>query len=246
MSADGALYAGWKGVLLRALPARARETALVPLLFGSLSLAFGWLGYVLTNASGGRLAWDGKPMRSSARTKNLFLACSSRSALLPPAERRAAAVSSALVALVAMTLSAACVRWGARAVLLWYGAPWLVVHSWLILYTFLHHIHPDVPHYGAAEFERSVAQLATVDRPYPALVGWLHHHIGTYHVVHHLDAAIPHYYLKKATAVARRTLGAMYRYDPTSIGAAAAQAWAQCVYVKGDSGRQMWCGSLSE
>eukprot|EP00964_Phaeocystis_antarctica_P095512 scaffold61941_cov57-Phaeocystis_antarctica.AAC.1 len=39
----------------------------------------------------------------------------------------------------------------------------------------------------------------TIDRPYPPLIDWLHHRIGTTHVAHHIDCTIPHYRAQEVT-----------------------------------------------
>ena len=37
---------------------------------------------------------------------------------------------------------------GFETVMKFYIAPYLVTNGWLVLYTWLHHTHPDVPHMG--------------------------------------------------------------------------------------------------
>ena len=75
----------------------------------------------------------------------------------------------------------------------WLG-PYLVVNCWLVGYTWLQHTHPAVPHFGDASFTWLRGALSTVDRPYPWIYDALHHHIGTTHVLHHLNFKIPHYH----------------------------------------------------
>lgn len=41
--------------------------------------------------------------------------------------------------------------------------------------------------------------LTTIDRPYGPVFDFLHHHIGSTHVAHHLNHTIPHYHAKEAT-----------------------------------------------
>lgn len=50
-----------------------------------------------------------------------------------------------------------------------YGAPLLVVNSFLVLITFLQHTHPALPHYADKEWDWLRGALATVDRDYGIL-----------------------------------------------------------------------------
>ena len=89
-------------------------------------------------------------------------------------------------------------------VLALYGGPYLVVNSWLIIYTWLQHTDVDVPHLSADAHTYMRGAFLSIDRPYPPLIDWLHHRIGTTHVAHHIDCTIPHYHAREATdAVAK-------------------------------------------
>ena len=57
----------------------------------------------------------------------------------------------------------------------------------------------------------------TIDRPYPPLIDWLHHRIGTTHVAHHIDCTIPHYHAREATDAIAAAFPKAYLYDPTPI-----------------------------
>ena len=56
--------------------------------------------------------------------------------------------------------------------------------------------------------------MDTVDRPYPPLIDWLHHRIGTTHVAHHIDCTIPHYHAREATDAIAAAFPKAYLYDP--------------------------------
>ena len=94
---------------------------------------------------------------------------------------------------------------GAGAVMALYGGPLLVINMWLITYTWLQHTDVDVPHLSAEAFSYMRGAFLTIDRPYPPLIDWLHHRIGTTHVAHHIDCTIPHYHAQEATGADRKS-----------------------------------------
>ena len=57
----------------------------------------------------------------------------------------------------------------------------------------------------------------TIDRPYGKIFDFLHHRIGSTHVVHHIDCTIPHYRAKAATEAIKETFPDHYLYDPTPL-----------------------------
>ena len=97
-----------------------------------------------------------------------------------------------------------------------------------------------VPHFGTDEFSWLRGALATVDRPYPWPIDHLHHHIGSTHVLHHLNPRIPHYRAQAATAALVPVLGPHYRHDTRPIARAAAQTVAACLFVRGERGVQLY------
>jgi fatty acid desaturase len=121
-----------------------------------------------------------------------------------------------------------------------YFGPYLVVNAWLVLYTWLHHTHPDVPHYGPEDFTFLKGALSTVDRPYPWLIDQMHHHIGTTHVLHHVNSSIPHYRAEEYTREIKKVLGPAYLFDNTPIWKAAFITARKCVYVEGLTGTQYY------
>merc|ERR1711906_64375 len=85
-------------------------------------------------------------------------------------------------------------EYGALAVLQWYVGPYLVVNAWLVLYTWLQHTNPDVPHYKDEEWNYMRGAFLTIDRPYGPVIDFLHHRIGSTHVAHHIECSIPFYH----------------------------------------------------
>ena len=61
-------------------------------------------------------------------------------------------------------------------------------------------VQVDVPHFHGKNWNYIKGAFMTIDRPYGKLFDFLHHRIGSTHVVHHIDCTIPHY---RALEVAR-------------------------------------------
>uniref|UniRef100_A0A0G4GAH8 Fatty acid desaturase domain-containing protein n=1 Tax=Chromera velia CCMP2878 TaxID=1169474 RepID=A0A0G4GAH8_9ALVE len=200
-------------------------------------LLFGWPMYLLVNATGGRVDWKGNRLSKGAQ-KSHFVG--NNNAIYPPDFRWKVDVSAAGVLLVVAGLAI----WGAKCgwtePLKWYIGPYLVVNFWLVLYTWLQHTHPDIPHYGEDSFTWLRGALSTVDRPYPWIVDQLHHHIGTTHVLHHVDFKVPCYHAQEATRALRAFLEprGMYRYTDKSIFEGMVEAATHCHYVEDITGVQ--------
>jgi len=80
----------------------------------------------------------------------------------------------------------------------YYGIPWMIFASWIVITTFLHHTDTDLTWYSNDRWTFVKGALSSVDRHY-GLVHDMVHNIGT-HQVHHLFTKIPHYNLEKATS----------------------------------------------
>lgn len=117
-----------------------------------------------------------------------------------------------------------------------YGGPYLVVNMWLVLYTWLQHTDVDIPHIGGDDFSFMKGAFLTVDRPYEKILGgsvdFLHHHIGSTHVAHHIDCTIPHYHAKAATKAIRENYPDIYLHDPTPIAQATWRVGTHCSVVQ--------------
>jgi len=75
-----------------------------------------------------------------------------------------------------------------------------------VVYTWLHHTDSDVPHLSNTEFSFMRGAFLSIDRPYGRVLNFLHHNIGSSHVVHHVCPKIPHYHAKKATVLTKKPL----------------------------------------
>lgn len=123
-------------------------------------------------------------------------------------------------------------KFGLAPVLFAYAGPYLTMNAWLVTYTWLQHTDPAVPHYDSADWSFIKGCFATIDRPYPPLADFLHHRIGTTHVIHHLFPTIPHYHAVEATAVIQEKYPELYRYDETPLTQALWNVSLDCVAVR--------------
>jgi omega-6 fatty acid desaturase (delta-12 desaturase) len=208
-----------------------------PLVNVMLHLVLGWYIYLCTNDSGGKCSYTGARLDRS-KTWQISHFTSTGSQIFPEKLQPQIRSSTMGLLLVLGLFLASCVKFGTLNTVSSYFFPVMVANGWLVLYTWLQHAHVGVPHFGESSFTWLRGALATVDRPYPWLVDQLHHHIGTTHVLHHLNFKIPHYHAEEATVAIRKKLGAFYRYDKTPILEALIQTGTYCHYVDGIDGNQ--------
>ena len=88
----------------------------------------------------------------------------------------------------------------------------------------------------------------SIDRPYGKILNFLHHNIGSSHVVHHVCPTIPHYYAKKATSLIKKEFKKAYLFNPDPIHKALWNIACYCVAVKLDikKGRYIWQSSYNK
>ena len=76
----------------------------------------------------------------------------------------------------------------------------------------------------------------TIDRPYEDLlfgtIDFLHHKIGSTHVVHHIDCTIPHYNAKRATDAVKQAYPEFYLKENTPIFKALWRIATKCYQVE--------------
>ena len=125
-----------------------------------------------------------------------------------------------------------CKNFGTMTVIKFYGIPYLFLNFWLVLITYLHHTHPEVPHYRDAVWNFQRGASLTIDRSYGKFIDHFHHHISDTHVVHHLFSTIPHYHAQEATYYLKKAMGKHYQSDNTPIALAFWQSWTRCYYVE--------------
>ena len=123
-----------------------------------------------------------------------------------------------------------------------YFGPLLVVNCWLVIYTWLHHTETDVPHLSDESFTYLRGAFLTVDRNYGKLIDFLHHNIGSTHVVHHIYPNIPHYHAKEATKLIRMAFPKVYLHSSEPIIRSLWNISSNCIAVdsKNTKGEYIW------
>lgn len=200
-------------------------------------LVLGWPLYLLVNVTGGRRL-QGKPLEKPVPYP-IVDHFRPNSPLFPDKWRFRIALSTFGVLLMLALLGAATQRFGAGVVAVVYFAPYLWVNLWLVLYTWLQHTDPTVPHYGDEDWTWLKGALCTIDRPY-TFFDWFHHHIGSTHVCHHIFSTLPCYHAQEATHHLREYLKprGLYNYDATPWPLAAWRVAQTCHFVEGTSKTQ--------
>ncbi len=198
-----------------------------------LHLIFGWPAYLLTGSTGGikygtsNHFWPTKPFSN---------------ALWPSIWTRKVWISDIGVGLTILGLIFLVSNFGIVPIMALYFGPLLIVNCWLVIYTWLHHTDSDVPHLSNAEFSFMRGAFLSIDRPYGRILNFLHHNIGSSHVVHHVCPTIPHYHAKKATILIQKAFNKAYLYNPDPIHKALWNVACNCVAVKSeiDEGKYLW------
>ena len=204
-----------------------------------LHLIFGWPAYLLTGSTGG-LKYG---------TSNHFWPRKPFSKILWPAVwAKKVWISDIGVALVIIGLIVLVIKHGILPIVGMYLGPLLVVNCWLVLYTWLHHTDSDVPHLSNSEFSFMRGAFLSIDRPYGKVINFLHHHIGSSHVVHHVCPTIPHYHAKEATLAIKKTFNKAYLFNPDPIHKALWNVACNCIAVKSDinKSKYIWQSSYKK
>jgi omega-6 fatty acid desaturase (delta-12 desaturase) len=199
-------------------------------------LAIGWPLYLLGLASTGKVDIHGQPL--NGRIADHFRP---NSPMFPEKVTAKIMLSTGTVIASLFVVRHASQHFGFLPVLLWYWNPYFVTNAWLVLYTWLQHSDPSVPHYGEGEWTWVKGALSTIDRPY-GIFDFFHHRIGSTHVAHHLFHEMPHYNAREATQAIKAFLEpkGLYNYDPTPWWKAMWKIAKTCHYVQGDTGIQYY------
>jgi fatty acid desaturase len=123
-----------------------------------------------------------------------------------------------------------------------YIIPIFVVNAWLVLYTMLHHSDEKLPWYDNASWTPSLGALTVCDRPYPLWISFLHFHIGRYHMFHHVNSTIPHYYGKAVTAILQEKFPSLTPFNPENVFKAAWRIGCHGLTVGRQTGNYYWYG----
>ena len=201
-----------------------------------LHLIFGWPAYLLTGSTGGikygtsNHFWPRKPF-----SKKLW----------PEEWTKKVWMSDIGVAVVIISLITLAMNYGISIIIGMYLGPLLVVNCWLVLYTWLHHTDSDVPHLSNSEFSFMRGAFLSIDRPYGKVINFLHHNIGSSHLVHHVCPSIPHYHAKKVTSIIKKEFKKAYLFNPEPIPKALWNIACNCIAVTSDidEGKYIWQSS---
>lgn len=199
-------------------------------------LFVGWPIYLAGYASTGRLAADGTPL--NGRIMDHYRPSSP---MFPEKMKNKITISTAGVIAGLLLLMYCKVQYGVLPVLLWYWGPYMWVNAWLVLYTWLQHTDPSIPHYGTEEWTWVKGALSTIDRPY-GIFDFFHHFIGSTHVAHHLFHEMPWYHAEEATSALKEFLEpkGLYNFDPTPWPQALWKIAHRCHYVESREGIQFF------
>ncbi|KAF4582463.1 hypothetical protein EYR38_002588 [Pleurotus pulmonarius] len=104
-----------------------------------------------------------------------------------------------------------------------------------LMFTYLHHSDPTIPHYRKDEWTFLRGAAATVDRP---LLGWMgrffFHNISHDHVAHHFFISAPFYNGPQITDAIKTVLKDDYNYDSTPSFYALWRSFTQCLFIEED------------
>jgi len=203
-------------------------------------LVVGWPAYLLFNATGGRKL-KGVELQKPVPFPDIVDHFRPNSPLFPEAWKGRIALSTLGCALTLFALGWAGRSFGFACVAVHYLAPYMWCNFWLVLYTWLQHTDPEIPHYGDGEWNFLRGALCTIDRPY-GIFDWMHHYIGSTHVCHHIFSKLPCYHAVEATAHLKAFLEphGLYNYDATPWPIAAWKVAKTCHCVEGVDGVQYY------
>ena len=197
-------------------------------------LVVGWPLYLMGLASTGKLNWKGEPLDGAIMDH-----FRPNSPMFNPKLGNKILLSTVTIIATLAGLGYLMYEKGAMPVICWYWGPYMVVNAWLVLYTWLQHTDPSIPHYGDGHWTWVLGALSTIDRPY-GIFDFFHHRIGSTHVAHHLFHEMPFYHAKEATAALKAYLEpkGLYNYDPTPWYLAMWRVAHTCHYVDSNEGIQ--------
>ena len=201
-----------------------------------LHLGFGWPAYLLTGSTGGprygttNHFWPRKPF-----SKKLW----------PSSWAKKVWLSDLGIVLVLAGLIISGFKYGITPLIAMYIGPLLVVNSWLVIYTWLHHTDTDVPHLSNSNFSFIRGAFLSIDRPYGRVLDFLHHHIGSSHVIHHISPTIPHYHAREATIAIKKAFPKVYLFNPVPVHKALWNISCNCIAVESEknNGNYIWKNS---
>jgi len=123
----------------------------------------------------------------------------------------------------------------------YYFIPYLLTNHWIVMFTFLHHTDPTMPHFRKDTWTFLRGAATTVDRP---LMGWMGrfflHNISHDHVAHHFFSSIPFYNGPELSKHVRKALGEDYNNDSSNTWRALYRSFVECQFVESEGDIIMW------
>ena len=204
-------------------------------------LLFGWPAYLVVNYTGAKRLHNKLPIPEGALLDHFR----PWSQLFPAGWQRRIYYSTLGCLITFGLLAAAGHQFGHLKVALMYWPAYLWCNAWLVLYTWLQHTDPTVAQYGDDEWTWMKGAISTIDRPYAEcfhFFDWMHHHIGTTHVCHHIFSRLPCYHAVEATAHLKAFLEpkGLYNYDGRATIDAAWHVAKTCHYIDDYNGAQYY------
>ncbi|KDQ60225.1 hypothetical protein JAAARDRAFT_191632 [Jaapia argillacea MUCL 33604] len=201
------------------------ETPIWTLVRVLIMQGFGWWLYLTTNAMGSRMYPPGT---------NHF---QPSSPLFKDKERPYIMLSNVGLVFMTTMLTIFTRRFGFAAFLAYYFIPYISADLLEVMFTYLHHSDPTIPHYRKEEWSFLRGAAATVDRP---LLGWMGrfflHNISHDHVAHHFFVGAPFYNGPEITQAVRNVLGEHYNFDSTNTFYALWRSFTECLFVEDEGG----------
>lgn len=135
-------------------------------------------------------------------------------------------------------------RWlGSFELVFWlYVVPWCVVNHFIVMITYLHHTHKDVPKYAGESWTFLRGATATSDRDFGIIGTHFFHHISSDHFTHHLFSSIPHYYCREVSEAIVPLLGPHYHGRGTFTHGDMKMAFRDCRWVEEDAAKDQQFG----
>ncbi|PSN63529.1 hypothetical protein BS50DRAFT_557552 [Corynespora cassiicola Philippines] len=189
----------------------------------------GWPAYILLNAGAGEKSLIESDRVSAPASKQSHL--DPTSFVFRDSEHPFVLISDIGLLAVFSMLYLASQSLGLKAVLLLYGMPYLWMNHWLVAITYLHHTHPEVPHYEHESWTYQKGALSTIDRDFGFIGRHFFHGIIEYHVVHHIFSRIPFYHAQEATEAIAPLLGKAYVRTEGSFMYDLWSTFSTCKYV---------------
>mmetsp|Transcript_61883 Transcript_61883/g.147371 ORF Transcript_61883/g.147371 Transcript_61883/m.147371 type:complete len:462 (-) Transcript_61883:283-1668(-) len=191
-------------------------------------LVFGWPAYLLAGVTGGPV----RGMTNHFFPLPPFSTGQKNTELFPGQWKKKVWLSDVGIVAMMGVLAAWSATYGFTHMAALYLGPLAITNCWLVLYTWLQHTDVDVPHYEGENWSFLKGAFMSIDRPYGPIFDFLHHRIGSTHVVHHIDCTIPHYRAKAATEAVAAAFPDHYLYEGTPIPQATWRVAQGCIAVE--------------